>query len=142
MPRDGESASDLALSDAGSLLNKYLEVDWNEEVIRLDRAGSLECFYGQCSKVDQAESLERLLAQPLGPVTQPICLTSDLRNETPAIYIECLQDKAVSPNLQQQMQQRRKFRAIHSLDTDHSPFLSQPNQLADLLISAADRSNR
>lgn len=140
IPSDGESVAEWALNDVDSLLGKYMEVDWNGGALRLDAAGSIECLYEDCSTVDQAYAISHLSDEPLAPVAQPLCLSAGWGDRLPAVYVECLRDQAVSPYMQRQMQQKRSFRDVRSLDSGHSPFFSQPRQLANLLESAAEHS--
>ena len=51
--------------------------------------------------------------------------------------VETLQDHAVSPLYQRQMVARSPCRASFTLDTDHSPFLSCPDDLAALALPIA-----
>ncbi|MCH2186290.1 hypothetical protein MK280_10510, partial [Myxococcota bacterium] len=120
---------------------KYMDVDWNDGALRLDARGSIECLYGDCSNVDQAYAIRRLSDEPLSPIVQPLCLSEGWADRLPAVYIECLRDQTVSPNMQRQMQQKRSFRDVLSLDSGHSPFFSQPAHLAQLLESTSEHIN-
>ena len=139
LPGDGESVADWALSDVDSLLSKFMEVDWLSGSLRLDRAGSLECLYDDCSEADRAHALQHLADEPLAPVAQPLSLSGGATSELPAVYIECLRDQTVSPSMQSQMQEKRRFDEIRSLDSGHSPFYSCPSELATVLEDAAGR---
>ncbi|MFP6641522.1 MAG: alpha/beta fold hydrolase [Myxococcota bacterium] len=140
VPGDGESVADWALQDVDSLLSKFLEVDWSGSRLKIDRSGASDCFYGDCSESDRAYAARRLCTDPLSPVTQPLCLTRDGVGRVPAGYVECLQDRAVSPAMQRQMQTQRSFQWVHALDSAHSPFFSQPESLANILMTPGGRS--
>ena len=139
LPGDGESVADWALSDVDSRLGKFMEVDWDGALLRLDRPGSLECLYEDCSDADRTHALHHLSDEPLAPVAQPLCLAEGAAAQLPAVYIECLRDRTVSPAMQSQMQEKRRFREVRSLDSGHSPFLSCPQDLADILEDATAR---
>jgi hypothetical protein len=51
----------------------------------------------------------------------------------PRYYIECAYDRAITLDLQQAMQKQSPCRRTFSIDTDHSPFFSAPEHLADIL---------
>jgi hypothetical protein len=53
----------------------------------------------------------------------------------PRAYIETTRDRAVSLTAQRQMQTVLPCEPVFTLDADHSPFLSQPEALARILIS-------
>lgn len=55
----------------------------------------------------------------------------------PRLYIEALQDRSVPISVQRTMQRLVPGAKIASLDTDHTPQLSCPNQVARLLIDFA-----
>jgi hypothetical protein len=51
----------------------------------------------------------------------------------PKIYLECLQDRAVTLPLQRRMQADTPCDRVMALDSSHSPFFSQPEKLAAAL---------
>jgi hypothetical protein len=51
----------------------------------------------------------------------------------PRAYIECTQDNAVPLALQRLMQADQPCTPVFTLETDHSPFYSAPDQLAACL---------
>jgi len=55
----------------------------------------------------------------------------------PRIYIQCLRDRVLPIDGQRAMQQAVGCERILTIDTDHSPFLSRPGELADHLLSLA-----
>ena len=59
----------------------------------------------------------------------------------PSTYVICAHDAAIMPSLQRTMAARATD--VIELDADHSPFLTRPEELADLLASylgGADRA--
>jgi hypothetical protein len=50
-----------------------------------------------------------------------------------AFFIECARDRAITHGLQREMQKASPCREAFSIDTDHSPFFSAPEKLADIL---------
>ncbi len=57
--------------------------------------------------------------------------------KVPRLYIEALQDRSVPISVQRTMQRLLPGARIASLDTDHAPQLSCPNDLVRLLIDFA-----
>jgi hypothetical protein len=51
----------------------------------------------------------------------------------PKIYLECLQDRAVTLQLQRRMQADTPCDRVMALASSHSPFFSQPEKLAAAL---------
>ena len=52
--------------------------------------------------------------------------------DRPSTYIRCLQDRAVPPDAQAHLAQR--CGTVVELDTDHSPFFSDPSGLATFVV--------
>ena len=55
----------------------------------------------------------------------------------PKVYIECLRDLAVPITVQRRLQALTRFDEVMRIDTDHSPFYSAPEELADCLDRVA-----
>ena len=53
------------------------------------------------------------------------------------MYIETLQDRAVSPSFQKEMYERLPCRKVVSMNISHSPFFSAPEELAGHLDGLA-----
>lgn len=86
-----------------------------------------------------AQAMARLVAEPHGPRSTPLTLTSTRFGRLPRVYIECTQDRTIPIASQRLMQSLVPGAILETLDTDHSPFLSMPEELAAALIRAAER---
>jgi hypothetical protein len=62
-----------------------------------------------------------------------VVTTAERWGRIPRYYIECARDRAITLKLQREMQKASPCRQAFSIDTDHSPFFSAPEQLADIL---------
>jgi pimeloyl-ACP methyl ester carboxylesterase len=132
MVPDGEITMTVAQSDTGNHMAGNVALAEDGKTITALPAGARNLFYGLCSDDDFA--LARLL---LGPEATagfqvPLHSTPERFGRIPRVYIECLQDRAISIGAQ------RKFHAatpceVFTLDTDHSPFFSTPDELAAIL---------
>ena len=96
--------------------------------MRRDCAKSV--FYGDCSEADAEWAISQLQPEPLIAPGRPM---SDVVNPQPPgiprYYIECLQDRALGPQMQRWMHQESPCDGVYSLPTSHSPFLSAPAAL-------------
>ena len=124
----GKTPRDVMKMDSESLLPGCLEIDTfrGVSVVREECAKSV--FYGDCSEEDTAWALGQLQPEPLippGPVTADTGI-DESADRIPRFYIECLQDKALSPRVQRLMYTESRCDAVYSLPTSHSPFLSAP----------------
>jgi hypothetical protein len=80
---------------------------------------------------------EHLIPQSLAPVVEPISVPRFWASDLPRSYVLCLQDRAW-PLRVGRLQARRLGVEPLVMDTSHSPFLSQPAELAQLLVRAVD----
>lgn len=89
-----------------------------------------EIFYGDVDRLIANAAIARLGHQSFAAVSQPVTQAS--WHNIPSTYVICERDSAIPPTAQEGMARRRAHR-IERLDTSHSPFLSQPSRVADLL---------
>ncbi|GAA3389464.1 alpha/beta fold hydrolase [Cryptosporangium minutisporangium] len=135
--------------NAGELIGPSLRADPAAVgALRLDTSSSdadyqaqlRQAFYGDVDP-DAADAAIGLLSPdaPAAIVTATTTLTSDGWGSVPRTYVTCEQDMAIRPTLQ------RRFIAeadaaypgnpttVVALDASHSPFLSMPERVADLV---------
>lgn len=92
-----------------------------------------DVFYGRCSDDDVRIAQQLLSPETLALFSHPIVTTPERFGVVPRVYIECLQDRAVGLKNQRAMQSAVPCEQVLALDTDHSPFFSEPDELARML---------
>ena len=112
-----------------------LLVNDDEGVVTLQTDGAHEVFYNDCDTATAAAAIALLGPQRLESLMQSP--TAVAWRHTPSTYVVCTADQAVHPDLQRLLAPR--CTETVSLPASHSPFLSQPEAVADLL---AERANR
>jgi pimeloyl-ACP methyl ester carboxylesterase len=90
-------------------------------------------LFGQCTDADYEYALARMSPEPLKPLVTPLKVTAGRFGQVPRAYVECLQDRTVTLAAQRRMQATLPCDPVFTLDSDHSPFLSHPQELARLL---------
>ena len=90
-------------------------------------------LFGQCSDADYEHALARMTPEPLKPLVTPLKVSGQRFGSVPRAFIECLQDRTVTLAAQRRMQADLPCDPVLTLDSDHSPFLSHPRELARLL---------
>ena len=80
--------------------------------------------------------LPRLVAEPHGPRSEPLQLTAERWGALPRTYVECTADRTIPIASQRRMQAMSPGARVVTLDADHSPYLSRPQELADALEGA------
>jgi pimeloyl-ACP methyl ester carboxylesterase len=133
--RDGEALMQVAQTDTASQLGPYMTIAQEEGHIMVRDEGIREVFYGGCDEEDVALARVALQPEALAPLTTPIRTTRERFGRIPRVYVECLRDKAVSPAIQKQMYSAVPCERVLSMDTDHSPFFSAPDELVAHLTS-------
>jgi pimeloyl-ACP methyl ester carboxylesterase len=132
--RDGETLIDAASQSPTRLTGltlrsqDRLSTTLNLQMIR-------EIFYAQCADEDVALARSLLQPQAMAPMATAQSLTAARFGRVPRVYIECLRDRVIDPVLQKAMYQASPCEKVLSLDTDHSPFFSRPDELARHLAS-------
>lgn len=91
-------------------------------------------FYSGCSEPDIEAALPRLVPEAIAPMATPLSL-GEAFLDVPKVYIGATADRAVPTNIQRPMAEAARARFV-AMDADHSPFLSAPDQLVDLLLQA------
>ena len=96
-----------------------------------------EGLYADCD--DSITELAKLLLshEPVESGVTPLQLTGKNYGSIPKIYIECTEDRAVTPFIQQKMYTDTVCEKIYSINSSHSPFFSKPQELSDILCEIA-----
>jgi pimeloyl-ACP methyl ester carboxylesterase len=101
--------------------------------IVFDREVARKCFYHRASPEDAEAALNRLCPEPVAPNREPMSITPERWGRLPRAFIECSDDRALSLSLQRRMHSAMKCDPVLTLDSDHSPFLCAPRELAGWL---------
>jgi pimeloyl-ACP methyl ester carboxylesterase len=132
---DGQAA--LNLIDPGSMVGANAIINQAEGWCFVKQEMIPQIYYNDCSPEDIAATLPRLTLEPLQPYLDPAHLTAANFGRVPKYYIGCQQDNAVTPAMQEAICAMVPMQQIFTLNTSHSPFLSQPGALADILLKLA-----
>jgi pimeloyl-ACP methyl ester carboxylesterase len=129
----GRSVAAEARADEGSLIpaNMIASASGITCSLRPEVAG--EAFYGRCSESERSSAIAKLCPEPLKPLASGVKLSSARFGSVPRAYIECTGDRTISIAAQRRMQAALPCDSVLTLDSDHSPFLSQPEELARAL---------
>jgi pimeloyl-ACP methyl ester carboxylesterase len=130
---DGTTLAAQARADAGSLIAPNMVPAASGVTCTLRAEIVRDALYGRCSVADANWAAARLSPEPLKPLVTPLRLSDARYGRIPRLYIECSADRAVTPAAQRAMQAVLPCERVYTLDADHSPFLSRPAELAELL---------
>ena len=137
LPKDGDSLMSLTKNDKGSKVPTIISPSLLTCTIRIKNDAS-DVFYNDCTPdmIELAHS--QLVAEPARPTLSKLSLTDERFGTVSRSYILCTEDQAISIDFQKQMLTRQSCEKIATLNTSHSPFLSQPNELVDALINVSN----
>jgi pimeloyl-ACP methyl ester carboxylesterase len=127
------------LPDVGQVLSDFgdgtpapfLDIDPVSCTFGVRPASLAETFLQDCDPDTQAQAADRLARQSLHVTTQAVGAAA--WQQVPSTYLVCAEDKGTPAELQRGF--ASKAGAIVELDAGHHPFLSQPANVRDLLLS-------
>jgi pimeloyl-ACP methyl ester carboxylesterase len=96
-------------------------------------------MYHRADAAGQARAIAQVGPQPYQPMTVPVSVTAERWGSLPRAYIECLDDRIILLEGQRRAQELLPCDPAISIDSDHSPFYSATEELADALSSIAKR---
>lgn len=96
-------------------------------------------FYNHCRAEDRSAAVARLRVEPVRPLATPLALSEARYGSVPRYYVECTQDRCFPLATQRAMQAVLPCAGVVTLESDHSPFLCAPAELAAALIDIAER---
>jgi pimeloyl-ACP methyl ester carboxylesterase len=135
LPQSGENLYQLATEDKESLAGRYWRQEYPENYSPawIASEGIAEVFGADCPPQLQELLVKKHRPEPIPPLATPITLTEDRYGSVPRYYIETLQDRTVSHQLQTLMLSRVSVKQRFQLPSSHCPFFSMPSQLVNYL---------
>jgi len=135
LPANGQALVDLAFSDPGSKLGPLL-IESADKLVLDVKADSLTYLFINDGSADvKQQAVDRYRAEPAIPFTNKAALTNENFGSVDKVYIKTLQDIVISPGLQDRMIAAAGIKNVFTVNTSHSPFLSQPKEVAKLLLA-------
>jgi pimeloyl-ACP methyl ester carboxylesterase len=99
-----------------------------------DEAGARSTFFADCDDADARWAFERLRPQARAPYYVECPL--EAFPPAPRTYVVCTEDGIVNPERARQVARGRLAAELVELPGSHSPFLSRPKALADVLCAS------
>ena len=134
LPESGQSLGDLAQLDAGSQLGASLVQSADQLTFDIKSENLVHLFINDGSQAAKDLVVNNYRPEPAIPLGNKITLTAQNFGSVQKIYIKTLQDIVISPGFQDQMISKAGISKVYEVNTSHSPFLSKPNAISDLLI--------
>jgi pimeloyl-ACP methyl ester carboxylesterase len=134
---NGKTQKEYSAQDTEGVLKPYVTMheDLNAHTLRPEIYK--EGLYADCD--DHITELAKLLLshEPVESGITPLQLSEENYGRIPRYYIECTEDKAVTPFIQKKMYTEIPCKKIYTMATSHSPFFSRPEELTGILCEIA-----
>jgi len=126
---NGKTQREYSLQDTQGVLKPYITIHEELNAHTLQPEIYKEGLYADCD--DHITDLAKVLLshEPFESGITPLQLTEKNYGSVPRFYIECTEDKAVTPFIQRKMYTETPCEKIYSMPTSHSPFFSKPKEL-------------
>jgi pimeloyl-ACP methyl ester carboxylesterase len=131
----GESAQENALTGGDEPNDLIPALAFGDGVITIKPEGATAAFFHDCTPEVAQAAIDRLRPMSLAALTGTV--NAAAWREKPATYVVCTDDRALPVALQRSNAQR--VGTAIDMPTSHSPFLSRPDLVADLLIELSSR---
>jgi pimeloyl-ACP methyl ester carboxylesterase len=134
---NGKTQAEYSAQDITGVLKPYVTRYPELNAHTLQTEIYKEGLYHDCD--DDITELAKLLLshEPVESGITALQLTEENYGSVPRYYIECTEDKAVTPFIQQKMYAETVCEKIYRIPTSHSPFFSRPDELCDIFCEIA-----
>jgi pimeloyl-ACP methyl ester carboxylesterase len=131
---NGKTQREYSILDTEGWLKPYVTQHPETSSHTLQTEIYKQGLYHDCD--DDITELAKVLLghEPVESGITPLKLTEKNFGSVRRVYIECTDDRAVTPFIQRLMYQETPCEKVYSLPTSHSPFFSQPKELVDILL--------
>jgi pimeloyl-ACP methyl ester carboxylesterase len=135
---NGKTQREYSMQDLLGILKPYVTKHDPTNSTSLGSDIYQEGLYHDCESYITELAKVLLSQEPFGTGVTPLQLTEDNFGRVPRFYIECTEDRAVTPFIQQKMYNDTPCKKVYKLATSHSPFFSKPVELVDTLLEIAE----
>lgn len=131
---NGKTQREYSMQDTKGVLKPFVTKDEETNSTTLGADIYKEGLYHDCD--DYITELAKVLLSHESFTTgvTPLQLTEHNFGRVPRVYIECTEDRAVTPFIQQKMYNETPCQKVFKLPTSHSPFFSKPAELVDIFL--------
>jgi len=137
VPESGQSAYALSLLDKQSILGVSLLVSEDQSEFDIRHVDITNIFCQDGSEAAKQLILDNYKSEPAAPFSHPVTLSDENFGSVAKYYIATLQDHGIGNDLQKEMIATAGITGIYDINTGHTPSLSAPEELSNILIKIA-----
>lgn len=129
-----KNQKEYSAQDTKGWLKGYVDIHEKSKSHTLQAEIFKEGLYHDCDE-DITEMAKVILShEPIESGNAKLKLTEENYGSVPRFYIECTDDRAVTPFIQEKMYNETPCLKVYKMNTSHSPFFSKPKELCDILL--------
>jgi pimeloyl-ACP methyl ester carboxylesterase len=137
--KNGQTLVEEASKDTAALVMPNAVFSPDRKSVTLRPEILREVFYGDCSEEDYRRARSLLVPQATGPFATALHLSEKNYGSIPRVYVECVDDRAITLPAQRAMHQAVGCDRVFTLQSSHSPLFTKPTELVEALLFAASR---
>ncbi|WP_404711813.1 alpha/beta fold hydrolase [Sphingomonas sp. MMS24-J13] len=137
LPQDGDSLVSLAQRDPDAKIGPHLQIQKDKGIASIEYSARADLFANGGPEDLRKAIPDLILDEPLAPLATPVKLTAANFGKVDKAYIHTAMDQVISPAFQAKMVAATPVRVEYALPTGHTPFLTDPDGLADAIERAA-----
>lgn len=140
MPLSGEKTFDLLSTQDNQNFDIAAPLDETKSVAIPNLKSPIKkLFIGDdATDADAALAVANMVPESIALGDESLSYNTSIFNSIPKFYIKTTKDQIISPETQNKYIQRQQFKGVYLLETGHSPFVTQPKQLATILAKIDD----
>lgn len=137
LPGNGQCRLDVLEGMEGSYLEDVRVISADGKTMTILEDGIKPAFYGDCDDETVAWIMERLTPQSTEIQKTPVSTSPERWGAIPRAYILCTEDRAIPIKNQEYFCKNHPCDPVVTMNTSHSPFMSEPQALANHLHALA-----
>lgn len=135
-PGEGDAGGEVVqLMDDETGMLRFIRPDARGRMVCVDKGLAGEFFYHDCDAATVDWAFSQLSPAPTEFLTETVSIPRFWAADLPRSYILCREDRAKPPAMSEEVIRRLGVAPL-AIDGSHSPFLSRPAELAELLVRA------
>lgn len=137
LPRNGDSLVSMAQQDHDSKIGPHLQIHKEKGIASIEYSARADLFANGGPEGLRKAIPDEILDEPLPPLATPVKLSDAKFGKVDKAYIHTALDQVISPSYQAQMVATTPVRVEYTLQTGHTPFLTDPDGLANAIEKIA-----
>jgi pimeloyl-ACP methyl ester carboxylesterase len=137
LPQDGDSLVSMANKDADAKIGPHLQIQKDKGIASIEYSARADLFANGAPDELRKAIPDLILDEPLPPLATPVHVSAARFGRVDKVYVHTAMDQVISPSFQAQMVASTPVRREFTLQTGHTPFLTDPDGLASAIEAAA-----